>query len=80
MKEKILEICRDLCCKELSEDEELIQSGLLDSFKLMELICSLEEEFDITFFPEEISKLDNFFFVNKIDNFIAMKIQKSETT
>lgn len=80
MKEKILEMCRDLCCKELSVDEELIKSGLLDSFKLMELICSLEEEFHISFFPEEISNLDNFFCVNKIDNFIARKTQKSEIT
>lgn len=60
MQEKILEICKELCGKKISVDEELIQTGLLDSFKIMELVCSLEEEYQVVFQPEEIMDLDNF--------------------
>jgi acyl carrier protein len=73
MKEKILEICRELCCKEVAEDEQLIASGLLDSFKIMELVCSLEEEFHITFLPEEISELDHFSSVNQMVELVREK-------
>lgn len=73
MKEKIIEICRELCCKEISGDEELIASGLLDSFKIMELICSLEEGFHIVFLPEEIMNLDNFETVNRMAEIVSRK-------
>lgn len=73
MKEKIENICEELCCKEVSMDEQLIVTGLLDSFKIMELICRLEEEFQITFLPEEISELSNFSCVNCIADIICRK-------
>lgn len=73
LKDRILEICNDVCHKELSVDEQLIITGLLDSFKIMELICSLEEEFHIEFLPEEISELDNFSCVNHIINIVVKK-------
>lgn len=74
MKERIRNICEELCCKDLFLDEELIETGLLDSFKLMELICSLEAEFQVVFQPEEISNLDNFSCVNSINAVINNKI------
>lgn len=73
MKEKIQNLCEELCCKEVSMDEQLIVTGLLDSFKIMELICRLEEEFQITFLPEEISELSNFSCVNCIADIICRK-------
>lgn len=73
MKERILEICRELCCREISAEEELIATGLLDSFRLMELICSLEEEFEIAFLPGEIMELDHFSCVNHMADFVAVK-------
>lgn len=76
MKERILEICEDLCCKELAADEQLIITGLLDSFKIMELICSLEEEFHIRFIPEEITNLDHFACVDSIVDLVDIKIKK----
>lgn len=75
MKERVMELCKDLCCKEISEEEQLILSGLLDSYKIMELICSLEEEFHITFTPEEISNLDYFSCVKHIVELIKIKEQ-----
>lgn len=73
MREKILKICKDLCCKEVAADEQLIITGLLDSYKIMELICSLEGEFQIVFQPEEISELDNFSCVDRIVDIVNHK-------
>lgn len=73
MKRKITEICEYLCCRKISADEHLLLSGLLDSFKLMELICSLEDEFQITFFPEEISEIDHFSCVDNIYKIVSDK-------
>lgn len=76
IKNRVMVLCKDLCHKELSEDEQLIITGLLDSFKIMELICSLEEEFCITFLPEEISELDHFSCVNHITNIVEKKRER----
>ena len=75
MEERILEICEDLCCKELSTDEQLIITGLLDSFKIMDLICSLEEAFSITFLPEEIMEINYFSNVNNIIGLVKNKVE-----
>ena len=74
MREKIAKICEDLCCRPISREEELITSGLLDSFKIMELICSLEEAFDITFLPDEIMDLEHFSSVEKLVEFVSSKV------
>ncbi len=66
MKEKILEICEELCCRKLMMDEQLILTHILDSFKIMELVCQLEDEFKIVLPPDEISDLNNFASVNHI--------------
>lgn len=73
MKERILAICSELCCRELSVEEELIETGILDSFKLMELICSLEEKFNIVFSAEEIMELDHFSNVSCIADMVSRK-------
>lgn len=78
MEEKIRQICNELCCKEIPEDENLIASGLLDSFKIMELICSLEEEFHITFLPEEMQDLDNFSCLKCIWDIVKQKTKQTE--
>lgn len=75
MDKRIAEICENLCLKKLSWDEQLIVSGILDSYQIMELICKLEEEFDIKYEPEEITNLDNFSCINKI---IEITKKKSE--
>lgn len=73
MEEKISGICEELCLKKIGWDEELIATGLLDSFRLMELICQLEKEFEITFLPEEISDLDNFSCIKNIASFLCAR-------
>lgn len=74
MKEKIAQICRELCCRDIGMTEELIETGVLDSYKIMELICSLEMEFQITLLREDISDLSNFACVNSIADLIRRKI------
>lgn len=78
MEERVMEICEDLCCKELTTDEQLVVSGLLSSFKIMELICSLEEEYHIKFIPEEITNPDNFACVNSIVAIVNTKILREK--
>lgn len=73
MQERIMKLCEELCCKQVGTEEQLIAEGMLDSFKLMELICSLEEEFGITFVPDEITELDNFSTINSIVEIIKTK-------
>ncbi len=73
MKETIQEMCKKLCCCEIAADEDLIASELLDSFKIMELICSLEDEFHIKFLPDEIQNLNNFSSVNSIFDIVKRK-------
>jgi acyl carrier protein len=76
VKGRILKICGELCCKEISMEEELIATGLFDSFKLMELICTLEEEFDIIFLPEEITELDHFSCVDHMVELLSKKVRE----
>lgn len=73
MREEIAGLCRELCCQEVSAEEELIITGLLDSFKIMELISSLEEMFHIVFKPEEIMDLDHFSTINHIAEIVSVK-------
>lgn len=77
--DKILMMCQCLCCEKISVDEQLIISGLLDSFKIMELICSLEDEFQVAFLPEEISDISNFSCVGNIANIISSKMKSIDS-
>lgn len=57
--EKILKILAELCGvepEELSVDLNLFESGLLDSFGVIELILSLEETFGISLPIENIPR------------------------
>lgn len=52
-----------------SADTDLMESGLLDSLTLVELMSSLEEEFGIAISFDEI-ELDNFRSVARITEFV----------
>lgn len=73
MKEKIQKICEEICCRDIQPDEQLIVTRVLDSFKLMDLICTLEKEFHLQFLPEEIMELDHFSCVDRITDLIVSK-------
>ena len=74
MKEKIQNICENICNKKLSVSEELIKSDFLDSYGIMELIDMLEKEFQIIFSLEEISDSQKFSCIKKISETVMKKI------
>ena len=50
-------------------DEEIFETGLIDSFGIVELITALEEDFQIKI-PFEDMTIQNFSSVNEISKFI----------
>ncbi|MFN0085082.1 MAG: acyl carrier protein [Blastocatellia bacterium] len=53
-------------------DTDLMESGLLDSLTLVELMTGLEEEFGVTISFDEI-ELDNFRSVTRISEFVSQR-------
>lgn len=47
-------VCNTLTIESIPFEEDLIDSGLLDSLSLVQLMVALEEEFSIRIEPEEI--------------------------
>jgi acyl carrier protein len=52
---------------DLSDDEELLSSGLVDSFSLVDMAMWIEDEFDITIDNSELNQ-ENF---NTLDELVA---------
>ena len=53
-----------------SPSTDLLESGLLDSLALVELLSELEQRFDVTFDLDEL-ELDTFRTVETISDFVA---------
>lgn len=47
-------VCKTLTLETVKFEEDLIDSGLLDSLSLVQLMVALEEEFDIRIEPEDL--------------------------
>lgn len=75
MEKKVIDILDRVGCRQVKIDEELLETGILDSFKIMELICELETMFHIKLMPDEIVEMDNFSSVKNIVSFIERKIE-----
>lgn len=74
MQEEILKICEEICGTGISVNEQLIVEGLLDSYGIMELISDLENKFNISFLPEEITDLNNFSSISHILGIVKKKV------
>ncbi len=76
MKEKILEFLYDESLKDefadLDHDDSLLELGIIDSVKMMEMISFLEENFGIEVDDEELMP-ENFDSLNAIVAFIESK-------
>ena len=48
-------VCKTLTIEKIELDQDLIDSGLLDSLSLVQLMVALEEEFNIKFEPEDLN-------------------------
>jgi acyl carrier protein len=53
-----------------SVETDLIETGLLDSLALVELLARLEESFDVSISPDDL-ELENFRSIDSIARFIA---------
>ena len=60
-----------------SVETDLMESGLLDSLTLVELMASLEEKFGISISFDDI-ELDNFRSVDRIAEFVGNQINMNE--
>lgn len=74
IKRIVLEIAENLSSN-IASDQNLIESGLLDSFMVMELIDAFEEKYQIEFPPEAIIP-DNFENINTICKMLTAIIKK----
>ncbi|HED10485.1 MAG TPA: acyl carrier protein [Caldithrix abyssi] len=76
MKEKIIEFLYDDSLKDefndLDHDDSLLELGIIDSVKMMEMISFLEENFGIEVDDEELMP-ENFDSINAIVAFIESK-------
>ncbi len=62
---------------QISDDDTLLESGIVDSMGLLEILQFLEEDLDVTLSDDELVA-DNFESISTIANFIFAKIEKSE--
>jgi acyl carrier protein len=58
----------------VSETEDILHSGLIDSFGIVELIGYLEDTFDISFDENDINE-ENFKTIGNIIELVTKKIQ-----
>ncbi len=63
---------------EFSDDTSFLESGLIDSTGILELISFLEEEFEVEIADEEMIP-DNLDSVESVARFIALKLKGPET-
>jgi acyl carrier protein len=55
-----------------SVETDLIETGLLDSLALVELLAELEESFDVSISTDDL-ELENFRSINNIAGFVAQR-------
>jgi len=73
LKEYLLsEVAVDLGKEDLSDDDDLLELGIIDSMGIVSLISFMEEKFDISIEDEEIVP-DNFQSLRSMEKFIEQK-------
>ncbi len=58
---------------EIADGDSLIQSGIVDSTGIHELVLYLEQQFDLQVGPEEMTPA-NFDSIESVDNFVGRKL------
>ncbi|MEW6179823.1 MAG: acyl carrier protein [Chloroflexota bacterium] len=61
--------------KNISEDEDLLGEGIIDSLGILQLVAFIEEKFNYTV-PDEDVVIENFMSVNAISNYLDQKLVK----
>ncbi|UWQ03526.1 acyl carrier protein (plasmid) [Aliiroseovarius crassostreae] len=68
----IEEFAMDLTPDQLTDDLELLETGIIDSLGVLKLIAYIEGEFDLTISPDELDS-ENYRTLGVIEAFIASK-------
>lgn len=66
LEEIVCELLKKQCGEDVSKDRELLVSGVIGSFQVFDLVCDLEETFDIRFRQEDLKETSHFSSVNAI--------------
>ena len=69
-------VCETLTIENISYEVDLIDSGLLDSLSLVQLMVSFEEEFNIRFEPEDLD-FDDYRSVKSMTKMISLLSQST---
>lgn len=70
----LLELAADLGIETLSEEDDLLEQGIIDSMGIMNVIAFMEESFDIAVEDQEIVP-ENFQTIKNMEQFIGQKQQ-----
>ncbi|SFI04222.1 D-alanine--poly(phosphoribitol) ligase subunit 2 [Pseudobutyrivibrio sp. OR37] len=76
MEQKILDLIYEVCDDKIiytKKDVNMFDTGLLESMDFIELLMSIEEEFDIEIPPEDIKK-DEMATPNKLVAFVEARL------
>lgn len=57
--------CR-YCNKIVGMDENIIETKLVSSYELFDMICEIEETLDVTFEKDDLTSIENFACVNYV--------------
>lgn len=66
LEEMVCGLLKKECGEYVPRERELLASGMIGSFQLFELICDLEETFDIRFRQEDLKEVSHFSSANAI--------------
>lgn len=70
----LMELAADLGIETLSEEDDLLEQGIIDSMGIMNVIAFMEENFEIAVEDQEIVP-DNFQTIKNMEQFIGQKRQ-----
>lgn len=65
--------------KELHDNTNILESGIVDSTGILEIICYMEETYNLTIDDEEVTR-SNFSTISSMDNFLQTKLSNNGNT
>lgn len=74
LEKTVCELLKKQCGEYVPKERELFASGVIGSFQLFELICDLEEAFNIRFRQEDLKEISRFSSVNAIMDIVKKYI------
>jgi acyl carrier protein len=61
--------------KAFSDDDSLLDSGIIDSMGILEMVAFMESQFEVTITDEDLSP-ENFRSVDSLSRFLKLKIDR----